>query len=52
MLFDRDRDLRLAAAAAFGQLRERRAAALLGAAANDTDRAVQAAAQHALAALN
>jgi len=52
LLFDRDRDLRLAAATAFGQLREKKAAALLAAAANDTDPAVQAAAKQSLAALN
>ena len=52
LLFDRDRDLRLAAAEAFGHLRDQRAAAILGAAVNDTDHAVQTAAKQALAALN
>jgi HEAT repeat protein len=52
LLFDRDRDLRLAAAVVFGQLRDKNAASILGAAANDTDAAVQAAAKQALAALN
>jgi HEAT repeat protein len=52
LLFDRDRDLRLAAATALGQLREKSAGELLAAAARDSDFAVRQAAQAALAALN
>jgi len=50
--FDRDRDLRVAAAEALARLRERGAATVLAAAARDADHAVQNAAQAALAALN
>lgn len=52
LLRDRDRDLRLAAATAFGQLREKGAKALLTAATRDSDDLVQQAAQSALATLN
>jgi HEAT repeat protein len=52
MLFDRDRDLRLAAAGALGQLREKSAASILSAAMRDSDYAVRQAVQTALAALN
>jgi len=52
LLFDRDRDLRVAAAEALARLRERGAATVLAAAARDADHAVQNAAQAALAALN
>jgi len=52
LLFDRDRDLRLAAAEALGRLRERGAEPVLAAAVRDADPAVQLAAQAALAALN
>jgi HEAT repeat protein len=52
LLFDRDRDLRVAAAEALGRLRERGAATVLAAAARDADHAVQHAAQAALSALN
>jgi HEAT repeat protein len=52
MLFDRDRDLRLAAAVAFLQVRDKNAESILAAAALDTDPAVQAAAKQARAALN
>jgi len=52
LLFDRDRDLRVAAAGALGRLRERGAATVLAAAARDADQAVQQAAQAALATLN
>jgi HEAT repeat protein len=52
LLRDRDRDLRLAAATAFGQLQEKNAKALLAAAARDNDYLVQQAAQSALATLN
>ncbi len=52
LLGDRDRDLRLAAAEAFGQLREKRAAALLAAALQDEDTFVRQAAERALVALN
>lgn len=52
LLFDRDRDLRVAAAEALARLRERGAATVLAAAARDADHAVQQAAQSALAALN
>jgi HEAT repeat protein len=50
LLFDRDRDLRLAAAAAFGRLQDRSAITLLTAALRDTDAAVREAAQAALKA--
>jgi HEAT repeat protein len=52
LLFDRDRDLRLAAAEALGRLRDRHAVSVLAAAARDADPAVQQAAHAALAALN
>ena len=52
MLFDRDRDFRLAAADALGRVREKSAGALLAAALRDADFAVRQAAQTALAALN
>jgi HEAT repeat protein len=52
MLVDRDRDFRLAAAVALGGLREKNAASLLSAAANDSDDTVRKAVQTALAALN
>ena len=52
LLFDRDRDLRVAAAEALGRLRERGAESVLATAARDVDVAVQQAAQAALAALN
>ena len=52
LLFDRDRDLRVAAAGALGRLRERGAESVLATAARDADPAVQQAALAALAALN
>jgi HEAT repeat protein len=52
LLGDRDRDLRLAAAEAFGQLREKNAASVLSKAVNDQDPFVSQAAERALAALN
>jgi HEAT repeat protein len=52
LLRDPDRDLRLAAAMAFGQLRQKGAKDLLAAATRDSDALVQGAAQSALAALN
>jgi HEAT repeat protein len=52
LLFDRDRDLRLAAAVAFIQVRDKNAESILAAAVLDTDPAVQAAAKLAHAALN
>jgi len=52
MLFDRDRDLRLAAAGALGRLREKSAGSILTAALRDSDYAVRQAVQTALAALN
>jgi HEAT repeat protein len=52
LLFDRDRDLRLAAAGAFARLREQSAKSLLSAAARDPDVSVREAAQAALADLN
>jgi HEAT repeat protein len=52
MLFDRDRDFRLAAAEALGHLREKSAGSLLTAALRDADFAVRSAAETALAALN
>ena len=51
LLFDQDRDLRLAAVAAFRQLHERNALPLLGAAVHDADRNVQLAARQALTVL-
>jgi HEAT repeat protein len=51
LLVDPDRDLRLAAIAAFQQLHERNALALLQTAVKDPDRNVQIAARHALTAL-
>jgi HEAT repeat protein len=52
LLFDRDRDLQLAAVEALGRLRERNAATVLATAARANDPAVQQAAHAALAALN
>jgi HEAT repeat protein len=52
LLFDRDRDLRLAAAVTLGRLREQNAAALLATAARDTDFSVRQAVLSALTALN
>jgi HEAT repeat protein len=52
LLFDRDRDLRLAAAEALGRLRERSAASLLKSALRDADFSVRRAVQEALEALN
>jgi HEAT repeat protein len=52
MLFDHDRDFRLAAAVALGRLRDKSAGSVLAAAACDSDAAVCQAAQTALAALN
>jgi len=52
LLRDADRDLRLVATEAFGQLRERNAAALLKTASQDGDVFVRQAAERALAALN
>ncbi len=52
LLTDRDRDLRLAAAEAFGQLREKNALAVLSTALKDQDPFVSQAAERALAALN
>jgi len=52
LLCDRDRDLRLAAAAAFGLLREKNAKSILTEAVQDSDYFVQQAAQGALAGLN
>jgi HEAT repeat protein len=52
MLFDRDRDFRLAAADALGRLREKSASAVLSAALRDSDFSVRQAVQTALAALN
>jgi HEAT repeat protein len=52
LLGDRDRDLRLAAAEAFSQLREKRATALLATAIHDDDAFVRQAAEQALIALN
>ena len=51
LLFDFDRDLRLAAAEAFCRLREKGAQPILAAAVHDEDRQVQRAALDALAAL-
>jgi HEAT repeat protein len=52
LLGDRDRDLRLAAAMAFGHLREKAAKDILTTAARDGDPFVQEAARNALAALS
>jgi len=52
MLFDRDRDFRLAAATALGELREKHAGAVLNGALRDADDVVREAVQKALAALN
>jgi HEAT repeat protein len=52
LLRDRDRDLRLAAAEAFGQLREKNAAPNLATAVQDSDAFVRQAAERALVALN
>jgi HEAT repeat protein len=52
LLGDRDRDLRLAAAMALGQLREKEAKTILTAATRDGDAWVQQAARNALATLN
>jgi HEAT repeat protein len=52
LLFDRDRDLRLAAAVALGRLREQNAASLLANAARDADFSVRQAVLSALTALN
>jgi HEAT repeat protein len=52
LLRDRDRDLRLAAAQAFGQLHEKNAVANLAAAIQDGDAFVRQAAERALVALN
>jgi len=52
MLFDRDPDIRLAAACAFCKLREKSAAGLLSAALRDSDELVRNTAQQALNALN
>jgi len=51
LLFDRDRDMRLAAAEALGRLQDKNAMTILGAAVHDTDRLVKKAAQQALALL-
>jgi HEAT repeat protein len=52
MLFDRDRDFRLAAADALGRLREKSAGSVLTAALRDADFSVRQTVQTALAALN
>ena len=52
MLFDRDRDFRLAAATALGRLREKSAGSILNMALRDADAMVSQAAKTALAALN
>jgi HEAT repeat protein len=52
MLFDRDRDVRLAAAEALGRLREKSAGGVLAAARHDADFSVRLAVEAALAALN
>jgi len=49
LLFDHDRDLRLAAATAFGHLHDRNAASILGAAVHDSDHNVHLAVRQALA---
>ncbi len=51
LLFDRDRDLRMAAAVSLGQLGEKSAAAILSTASRDADLSVRQAATSALAAL-
>jgi HEAT repeat protein len=51
LLFDRDRDMRLAAAEALGRLQDKNAVTILGAAVHDTDRLVKRAAQQALVLL-
>jgi HEAT repeat protein len=51
LLFDRDRDLRLAAAVSLGRLRERTASAILTTASRDPDYSVRQAALSALTAL-
>jgi HEAT repeat protein len=51
LLFDFDRDVRLAAAEAFGRLREKGAQPILAAAVHDEDRQVQRAALDALVAI-
>jgi HEAT repeat protein len=51
LLADRDRDLRLAAAEAFGQLRDKRAVVLLAPVIHDDDTFVRQAAERAQAAL-
>lgn len=51
LLFDRDRDLRMAAAISLGRLREKSATAILSTAARDPDYCVQQAALSALTAL-
>lgn len=51
MLFDRDRDLRLAAAVSLGRLREKTAATILSTASRDSDYCVRQAALSALTAL-
>jgi HEAT repeat protein len=50
LLFDRDRDLRLAAAGALGRLRDKTAISILTAALRDADFSVRSEAQAALAA--
>lgn len=52
LLGDRDRDLRLAAAEAFGETRDKNAANILSTAVNDPDTFVRQAVERALAALN
>jgi len=52
LLGDRDRDLRLAAAEAFGQTRDQGAVSVLAAALQDKDVFVRAAAERALTAIN
>jgi HEAT repeat protein len=52
LLGDRDRDLRLAAAEAFGQARDKSAVSVLATALQDKDPFVSQAAEHALTALN
>jgi len=52
LLFDRDRDLRLAAATALGRLREGSASPLLNSALKDSDEIVRQAVKTALSALN
>lgn len=52
MLFDRDRDLRLAAAVALGRLKDKSAGALLSAALRDPDFTVRQAVQEAVSGIN